>query len=320
MSDIASQVGYSFYGLEAQRILRDSEEVKVMIRYPLEQRSAVGHVEDVLIQTPTGAELPLSQLADITLTDGVTRIRRENGNRTINVWAKVDAEQVEPHKVASEIRDNFMPELLRKYPTVKSELSGRIQEEMESQSEQLRNFALSIMVIFALLAIPLKSYSQPLMIIMVIPFGIVGAMLGHMMLGMDLNLFSMFGITAAAGVVINDSLVMVDYVNKTRAQGVPLKDAVLFSGCKRFRAIMLTSFTTFIGLVPIMLETSMQAKMVIPMAVSLAFGVLFATVVTLVMIPSLYLVIEDIKNMIKRKKQKSASADNAQSEPATAES
>ena len=291
-----------------------------MIRYPLEQRSAVGHVEDVLIQTPTGAELPLSQLADITLTDGVTRIRRENGNRTINVWAKVDAEQVEPHKVASEIRDNFMPELLRKYPTVKSELSGRIQEEMESQSEQLRNFALSIMVIFALLAIPLKSYSQPLMIIMVIPFGIVGAMLGHMMLGMDLNLFSMFGITAAAGVVINDSLVMVDYVNKTRAQGVPLKDAVLFSGCKRFRAIMLTSFTTFIGLVPIMLETSMQAKMVIPMAVSLAFGVLFATVVTLVMIPSLYLVIEDIKNMIKRKKQKSASADNAQSEPATAES
>lgn len=320
LSDIASQVGYSFYGLEAQRILRDSEEVKVMIRYPLEQRSAVGHVEDVLIQTPTGAELPLSQLADITLTDGVTRIRRENGNRTINVWAKVDAEQVEPHKVASEIRDNFMPELLRKYPTVKSELSGRIQEEMESQSEQLRNFALSIMVIFALLAIPLKSYSQPLMIIMVIPFGIVGAMLGHMMLGMDLNLFSMFGITAAAGVVINDSLVMVDYVNKTRAQGVPLKDAVLFSGCKRFRAIMLTSFTTFIGLVPIMLETSMQAKMVIPMAVSLAFGVLFATVVTLVMIPSLYLVIEDIKNMIKRKKQKSASADNTQSEPATVES
>ncbi len=305
LSDIASQVGYSFYGLEAQRILRDSEEVKVMIRYPLEQRSAVGHVEDVLIQTPTGAELPLSQLAEIKLTDGVTRIRRENGNRTINVWGKVDADQVEPFKVANDIRENFIPELLRKYPTVQSEISGRIQQEMEGQAKQLRDFALSMMVIFTLLAIPLKSYSQPLMIMTVIPFGIVGAMIGHMILGMDLNVLSMFGIIAAAGVVINDSLVMVDYVNKTRAQGVPLYDAVVWSGCKRFRAIMLTSFTTFIGLVPIMMETSMQAKMVIPMAVSLAFGVLFATIVTLIMIPSLYLVIEDIKNLIRRKKNKS---------------
>jgi len=316
LSDIASQVSYSFYGLEAQRILRDSEEVKVMIRYPLEQRSAVGHVEDVMIQAPNGAELPLSQLADIVLTDGVTRIRRENGNRTINVWAKVDAEQVEPYKVANDIRENFVPELLRKYPLVKSEVSGRIQEEMEGQAKQMRDFVLSLMVIFTLLAIPLKSYSQPLMIMTVIPFGIVGAMIGHMILGLDLNVLSMFGIIAAAGVVINDSLVMVDYVNKTRAQGVSLYDAVVWSGCKRFRAIMLTSFTTFIGLVPIMLETSMQAKMVIPMAVSLGFGVLFATVVTLVMIPSLYLIIEDMKNLRRRrKKQPQKEAAGVSNEP-----
>lgn len=315
LSDIASQVSYSFYGLEAQRILRDSEEVKVMIRYPLEQRSAVGHVEDVMIQAPNGAELPLSQLADIVLTDGVTRIRRENGNRTINVWAKVDAEQVEPYKVANDIRENFVPELLRKYPLVKSEVSGRIQEEMEGQAKQMRDFVLSLMVIFTLLAIPLKSYSQPLMIMTVIPFGIVGAMIGHMILGLDLNVLSMFGIIAAAGVVINDSLVMVDYVNKTRAQGVSLYDAVVWSGCKRFRAIMLTSFTTFIGLVPIMLETSMQAKMVIPMAVSLGFGVLFATVVTLVMIPSLYLVIEDIKNLRRRRKKQPQTEVGVSDEP-----
>lgn len=318
LSDIASQVSYSFYGLEAQRILRDSEEVKVMIRYPLEQRSAVGHVEDVMIQAPNGAELPLSQLADIVLTDGVTRIRRENGNRTINVWAKVDAEQVEPYKVANDIRENFVPELLRKYPLVKSEVSGRIQEEMEGQAKQMRDFVLSLMVIFTLLAIPLKSYSQPLMIMTVIPFGIVGAMIGHMILGLDLNVLSMFGIIAAAGVVINDSLVMVDYVNKTRAQGVSLYDAVVWSGCKRFRAIMLTSFTTFIGLVPIMLETSMQAKMVIPMAVSLGFGVLFATVVTLVMIPSLYLVIEDIKNLRRRRKKQPQTEVGVSDEPQVA--
>lgn len=304
LSNIASQVGYSFYGLEAQRILRDTEEVKVMVRYPHEQRSAVGHVDDVMIQAPNGAELPLSELADIILTDGVTRIRRENGNRTINVWASVDADQVEPFEVAKDIRDNFIPELLRKYPSVQSEVSGRIQEEMESASKQFRDFMISLMVIFSLLAIPLKSYSQAVMIMVVIPFGVIGAVFGHLMLGMDLNTLSVFGILAAAGVVVNDSLVMVDYVNNARRAGVPLKEAVTHAGTKRFRAIMLTSITTFIGLVPIVFfETSMQAQIVIPMAVSLAFGVLFATVVTLIFIPSLYVIIEDIKSLVKRKKK-----------------
>ena len=321
LSDIAQQVGYSFYGLEAQRILRDSEEIKVMVRYPLAERSAVGHVEDVMIQAPNGAELPLSELADISIQDGVTRIRRENGNRTINVWASVDAAQVEPFEVAKDIRDNFIPELLRKYPQLQSEVSGRIQEEMESQSQQFRNFVLSMLVIFTLLAVPLKSYSQPLMIMTVIPFGIVGATVGHMILGMDLNALSLFGIIAAAGVVINDSLVMVDYVNKSRLQGMSLKDAVVHSGCRRFRAILLTSLTTFIGLLPIMLETSMQAKMVIPMAVSLSFGVMFATVVTLVMIPALYLVIEDIRHLFRRKPKYQVSdeqKEEVKTEPVTA--
>ncbi len=304
LSDVASQVGYSFYGLEAQRILRDTEEVKVMIRYPLDQRSSVGHVDEVMIQAPNGAELPLSELAEISLTNGVTRIRRENGNRTINVWAKVDQDQVEPFKVAKDIRDNYIPQLLRQYPLVKSEVSGRIQEEIESANEQTRDFVISLLVIFSLLAVPLKSYSQPLMIMTVIPFGVVGAVFGHLILGMDLNTLSVFGIIAAAGVVVNDSLVMVDYVNNARKSGIPLHEAVVHSGSKRFRAIMLTSLTTFIGLVPIVFfETSMQAKIVIPMAVSLSFGVLFATIVTLVLIPSLYVIIEDIKKLVKRKKK-----------------
>ncbi|WP_231731604.1 efflux RND transporter permease subunit [Colwellia sp. TT2012] len=301
LEDIASQVSYSFYGLEAQRILRDSEEVKVMVRYPLEQRSSVGHVDDVMIQAPNGAELPLSELAEIILTDGVTRIRRENGNRTINVWASVDAEQVEPFEVANDIRDNFIPELLRKYPLVKSEVSGRIQEEMDGAAEQFRDMMISFMIIFSLLAIPLKSYSQAIMIMTVIPFGIIGAVFGHMMLGLDLSVLSMFGIAAASGVVVNDSLVMVDFVNKARQRGEALKDAVIHAGTKRFRAIMLTSVTTFIGLVPIIFfETSAQAQIVIPMAVSLSFGVLFATIVTLVFIPSLYLIIEDMRMLARR--------------------
>jgi len=304
LADIASQVSYSFYGLEAQRILRDSEEVKVMVRYPLDQRSSVGHVDDVMIQAPNGAELPLSELAIITLKEGVTRIRRENGNRTINVWASVDAEQVEPFKVATDIRDNFIPELLRKYPQVQSEVSGSIQEEMESASSQVRDFVISSLIIFSLLAIPLKSYSQATMIMVVIPFGVIGAVLGHFILGMDLSALSVMGILAAAGVVVNDSLVMVDYVNNARKRGERLKDAVMHAGTKRFRAILLTSITTFIGLVPIIFfEVSAQAQIVIPMAVSLAFGVLFATIVTLVLIPCLYLIIEDLKVLFTRKKK-----------------
>ncbi len=305
LTDVASQVGYSFYGLEAQRILRDTEEIKVMLRYPEDQRSSVGHVDDVMIKTANGAELPLAELATIKLTDGVTRIRRENGNRTINIWAKVDAEQVEPFEVTKDIRDNFIPQLLRQYPLVQSEVSGRIQEEIESANTQLRDFIISLIVIFSLLAVPLKSYSQAFMIMVAIPFGVIGAVFGHLILGMDLNALSVFGILAAAGVVVNDSLVMVDYVNNSRKKGIALKDAVIFAGTKRFRAIMLTSITTFVGLVPIVFfETSMQAKIVIPMAVSLSFGVLFATVVTLVLIPSLYVIIEDLRQLGKRDKNK----------------
>ena len=310
LADIASQVNYSFYGLEAQRILRDSEEVKVMVRYPLAQRSSVGHVNDVVIQAPNGAELPLSELAEVTLTDGVTRIRRENGNRTINVWGSVDSEQVEPFEVAKDIRDNFIPELLKKYPAVNSELSGKIQDEMDGVSDKIRDALISFMVIFSLLAIPLKSYSQAVMIMTVIPFGIIGAVFGHFILGMDLSVLSVFGILAAAGVAVNDSLVMVDYVNNARKRGEPLKDAVMHAGTKRFRAIMLTSLTTFIGLVPIIyFETSAQAQIVIPMAVSLSFGVLFATIVTLVFIPSLYMIIEDIRGVLTRLKFKKHNAE-----------
>ncbi|KPZ71494.1 Cobalt-zinc-cadmium resistance protein CzcA [Shewanella sp. P1-14-1] len=300
LANIASQVGNSFYGLEAQRIIRNGEEIKVMLRYPEEQRNSIALVQDVLIKTPQGAELPLSEVANITVVQGVSSIRRENGNRTINVWASVDAEQAEPFKLAKDIRDNFMPELLAKYPRVKSEVSGSIQEQLDSADTQMRDFIISMLVIYSLLAIPLKSYVQPFMIMSVIPFGVIGSMLGHIILGIDLSALSVFGIIAAAGVVVNDSLVMVDYVNNSRKQGIRLNEAVINAGCRRFRAIMLTSLTTFIGLVPIMTETSMQAQMVIPMAVSLAFGVLFATVVTLCLIPCLYIAIEDMRRIARK--------------------
>ncbi|MCP4326614.1 MAG: efflux RND transporter permease subunit [Alteromonadales bacterium] len=302
LREIATQVGHSFYGLEVQRLLRDGEEIKVMLRYPEEQRNSISLVAGTLIRLPDGIEVPLSEVADIFVTDGLSKIRRENGSRTITVWASVDADQVEPFKLAKDIRDNYLPELLKNYPQVQMKLSGKIQEELDSANTQIRNFVIAMLIIYSLLAIPLKSYAQPFMIMAVIPFGVIGSVVGHILFKIDLSILSLFGIIAAAGVVVNDSLVMVDYVNIARQKGTDILDAVMQAGKRRFRAILLTSLTTFVGLMPIMAETSMQAQMVIPMAVSLAFGVLFATVVTLLLIPCLYIMIEDIKALPKRLK------------------
>ncbi|WP_413402345.1 efflux RND transporter permease subunit [Pseudoalteromonas sp. KJ71-7] len=317
LADVASQVSFSYYGLEAQRILREGEEIKVMIRYPQSERNSISNIQDTRIITPAGAEVSLSEIAIVKLVDGVSSIRRENSNRTVNVWAAVNSDEVEPFAIAQEIRDVYLPALLKNYPGVKSNVAGRIQEEMESANEQLRDFAISLMIIFALLAIPLRSYSQPLIIMSVIPFGVVGAMFGHMALGMTMSGLSMFGIIAVAGIVVNDSLVMVDFVNKARAEGVAIKEAVMQAGARRFRAILLTSVTTFIGVMPIIMETSLQAKIVIPMAVSLAFGVLFATIITLILIPCQYVALEDIKRIIRKWRGKDPIVDG---QPATTNS
>ncbi|MCF6438811.1 efflux RND transporter permease subunit [Pseudoalteromonas luteoviolacea] len=300
LADIASQVNFSYYGIEAQRILRNGEEIKVMIRYPESQRDAISDIQDVRIISPAGAEIPLIEVANIKQVEGVSRIRRENSKRTVSVWASIDTDKAEPFKIAEQISEEYLPSLLESYPGVSSSIAGRIQEEMDSVAEQFRDFAISMMIIFALLAIPLRSYSQPLLIMSVIPFGVVGAVFGHMVLGMTMSGLSMFGIIAVAGVVVNDSLVMVDFVNKAREQGMSIKEAVVEAGCRRFRAILLTSLTTFIGLVPIIMETSLQAQIVIPMAVSLAFGVLFATVITLLLIPCQYVMLEDIKQLSRK--------------------
>ncbi|MFC3034554.1 efflux RND transporter permease subunit [Pseudoalteromonas fenneropenaei] len=300
LADVASQVNFSYYGLEAQRILREGEEIKVMIRYPKASRDNISDINDVRIVTPSGAEVLLSEVADIRIVDGVNRIRRENSKRTINVWASVDTNQAQPFEIAKNVRDEYLPSLLKNYPGVQSAVAGRIQEEMDSVAEQIRDLVLSLLIIFALLAIPLRSYSQPMLIMSVIPFGVVGAVYGHMILGMTMSSLSFFGIIAVAGVVVNDSLVMVDFVNQARKEGVPIKQAAVDAGCKRFRAILLTSLTTFIGLMPIIAETSLQAQIVIPMAVSLAFGVLFATVITLILIPCQYVALEDFKRLIRK--------------------
>src|SRR5690606_21613818 len=226
----------------------------------------------------------------------ITRIDRE---RSVNVRARVDKDKVQPSDIVRQVREEKIQPILDIHPTVGFELEGASQDEAEATSSLAIGFMLALFAIYALMAIPLKSYSQPLIIMSVIPFGMIGAVVGHWILGMPISILSLFGIIALAGVVVNDSLVMVDYVNRSREAGESLRKAVSEAGVVRFRAIILTSLTTFFGLIPIVLEKSLQAKMVIPMAISLAFGILFATVITLLLVPCLYLILNDTRRGVK---------------------
>jgi multidrug efflux pump subunit AcrB len=233
---------------------------------------------------------------------GFNQTTRINFKRAVGVTAEADVEQVEPGKISTEILTVFLPELARKYPGLTYSTSGMSEEEEKMARSMTIGFTLALFGIYALLAIPTKSYLQPLIIMGVIPFGIIGAVVGHLVLGYAISMMSLLGIIALSGVVVNDSLIMVDYVNRSVAEGIPRARAAVLAGMRRFRAIMLTSLTTFCGLMPMLLETSTQATVIIPMAVSLAFGIVFATVITLLLVPSLYMILDDIDRLWSGKK------------------
>ena len=289
ITSLGRQVRQAFYGEEAQRIQRGKDELRVMVRYPIEERRSVADLENMRIRTPDGDEVPFESVADMSFGKGYSSIARLNRQRTVTVSANIDAQLVEPGEIIKKISEEYVPEILADYPGVKYGLEGASQE----QTDLVRNLTLAsiaaLCLIYALIAIPLHSYSQPMIIMSVIPFGAIGAILGHLIMGEAVSMFSLFGLVALSGVVVNDSLIMVDFINKARIDGVPLKQAIIRSGTQRFRAIVLTSVTTAAGLMPIMLETSLQAQYVIPMAISLSFGIMFATAITLFLIPALYM-------------------------------
>jgi multidrug efflux pump subunit AcrB len=311
LQELATQVRYAFYGAEAQRVQRDDEEVRVMVRYPLSERQSIGNLENLKIRTADGREVPFTAVAEAVEADGYSTITRVNGVRAVTVRARVDKERVEPFAIIRDLRSEDIPDILANYPNVRFGLEGASQDEQEALGSLAVGAVFALFGIYALMAIPLRSYSQPLIIMSVIPFGIIGAVAGHWVLGMPVSILSLFGIIALAGVVVNDSLILVDYVNKSREDGMALRHAVVDAGCMRFRAIVLTSLTTFAGLLPIVLERSLQAQMVIPMAISLAFGILFATVITLLLIPCLYLVLDDVKRAFGRGSAASEKVSNA---------
>lgn len=300
LSDLARQVRYGFYGYEAQRILRNKEEIKVMVRYPLEQRRTVGYLENMLIRTPQGKSVPFSTVAKVEKGESYASITRVDGKRALTISANANKNKVEPSKVVNEIQQDYLPQLQAKYPKIQTTLDGGSLDEQNAMVGLIQGFFFALFSIYALMAIPLRSYSQPLIIMSVIPFGIIGALFGHLVQGLAMSILSLCGIVALAGVVVNDSLILVDFVNRAREQGQSVRQAAVDSGCYRFRAIILTSLTTFVGLVPIILERSLQAQIVIPMATSLAFGILFSTVVTLILVPLLYIILDDIRCTMNR--------------------
>ncbi len=297
-ADLGRQVRQAFYGEEVQRIQRDQDEVKVMLRYDRDSRESLKSLDELRIRTPLGQAVPLNTVAEVTLGKAPNTIERVNRKRAARLTAVVDKAIGDPQAIAAELQNLHLPNILKKYPGVQPELDGVTKEMGELLTNLGIGMLAACLLIYVLMAIPLKSYAQPLIIMSVIPFGITGAIVGHLIVGETFSMMSLFGVIALFGVVVNDSLVMVDYVNKERAQGVSLTEAIQHAGSKRFRAILLTSLTTFFGLLPIMFEPSLQAKVIVPMAISLAFGILFATVITLVLVPSLYALLERIKTKL----------------------
>ncbi len=309
--DLGRQIRYAFYGAEAQRVQRDKEDVRVMVRYPKDERESLGNLESMRIVSPNGSRIPISEVADIEYGTGYPSISRLNRQRIINVQADADKAVANSDVISASLYgkypgdpDSILSRVLAKYPGVTPIKGGEAKDMEESAPAILGGMLLVLVMIYALLAIPFKSYLQPLIVISVIPFGVGGAIYGHLInfqnfgSPQDLSLLSLLGIIAMSGVVVNDSLVLVERINRLRnEEGLSLFDAVHVGGSQRFRPIILTSITTFVGLVPILMEKSLQAQFLIPMATSLAFGVLFATFITLLLVPCAYLILEDIKSV-----------------------
>ena len=309
--DIARQVRAAFYGAEALRQQIGRNEVRVVARLPADERRHVHDFESLLIRTPTGGEVPLREVAEILPGRTWPVINRSDGDRTVDVTADVRSGEANPGTVLATVEAEVMPGLLEKYPGLAYELGGAQREQGKAMGSLQVGGLIALILIFALLAIPFKSYSQPLIVMSAIPFGFVGAVIGHEIMGFDLSMISAMGLVALAGVVVNDSLVLVDAANGYRREGNNAFEAIHAAGVRRFRPIMLTSLTTFLGLTPMISETSTQARFLIPMAVSLGFGVLFATFIILLLVPSYYLILEDVLQMFGKSDGSSPDAPSA---------
>ena len=301
-ASVGSQVRAAFYGIEAQRIQRASDDIKVKVRYPKNESIHSKDLDTLLIQLPSGEKVPLNSVADYSIGEGFSSIRRIDQRRVINITADADKSKANLELIRADLMGNknelgSIDKILTTYPDIKWSFEGEAREQSDIFSSLIQKTLLALFIIYALLAIPLKSYIQPIIVMSVIPFGMIGAIGGHFILNQPVSILSILGFVALTGVVVNDSLVMIDYINKKRIEGIGIKEAIEQSGVARFRPILLTSLTTFAGLLPILFETSLQAQFLIPMAISLSFGVLFATFITLLLVPAFYSMVNDFLSL-----------------------
>lgn len=296
--DVSQQVRNSFFGAQAQRIQRGRDDVRVMVRLPIEERRSVADLKDILINLPDGGTVPLSHVAKLVPGQSPSSINRIDRYRTLNVTADIEKQNTNMTVLQADLKI-YLDELVQQYPGVSHSLEGEAKEQRESFGSLAWALVFVFFIIYGLLAIPFKSYLQPLIVMSVIPFGMIGAVIGHWIMGMELTIMSLLGMLALIGVVVNDSLVLVDFINKKRSEGGDLLEAVKMAGASRFRPVMLTSLTTFIGLMPLLFEKATQAQFLIPMAVSLGFGIIFATFITLLLVPVNYLLMERLQGWFK---------------------
>ena len=296
--EVSQQVRNSFFGAQAQRIQRGRDDVRVMVRLPIEERRSVADLKDILINLPDGGTVPLSHVAKLVPGQSPSSINRIDRYRTLNVTADIEKQNTNMTVLQADLKI-YLDELVQQYPGVSHSLEGEAKEQRESFGSLAWALVFVFFIIYGLLAIPFKSYLQPLIVMSVIPFGMIGAVVGHWIMGMELTIMSLLGMLALIGVVVNDSLVLVDFINKKRSEGGDLMEAVKMAGASRFRPVMLTSLTTFIGLMPLLFEKATQAQFLIPMAVSLGFGIIFATFITLLLVPVNYLLMERLQGWFK---------------------
>ncbi len=298
--EVARQVRNSFYGSEVLRQQRGRNEVKVIVRLPKSERTSIYDIEECLIKIPNGKDVPLKEVVKVTRGRAYTSINRRAGSRTVTVSATVVPEKF-TSLVKTKVFSEFIPKLKQDFPGLTAGVEGKQKDMANSMKSLALGFLFALFIIYILLAIPFNSYLQPAIIMISIPFGIVGATLGHLVMGYSLSIISMMGIIALSGVVVNDSLILIDFANKAVKEGMSSYDAIHLAAIRRFRPIMLTTLTTFGGLAPMIFETSRQARFLIPMAISLGYGILFATAISLLLVPCFFLVVEDLKSQLSRK-------------------
>ena len=294
MADIATQIRQAYYGDEVLKVQRGKDDIKVMVRYPKEERESEASIDNFRIRTRDGREIPLNQVADIKIQQGYSTIQRVDRERVITVISDINEDIANAREIVQDLKKNYLDTLKIQFPGVDYDLEGQAKRTQESIDSLKKGFSFAAMVIFLLLASQFRSYIQPVIIMTAIPFGLIGAILGHFVMDIDVTIISIFGIVALSGIVVNDSLILIDFINSKIRSGGEIIESVIEAGQNRFRPVLLTTVTTVAGLFPLLLETSFQAQFLIPMAVSISFGLIAATFLTLVFVPSLYVIVNDI--------------------------